>query len=279
VVLGLAALVLGMGLWSAPAQAAEEMKDPNKIVIDGSTTVGPLAKAFATYYMKENPDVNITISESGSGNGAKSLVGGTCDIADMSRFMKPKEFQAAVENEIFPVAHVVAMDGIAMAVHPSNPVKNLTVEQIRNIYLGKVTNWKQLGGPDAGIVMITRDSSSGTFETFEKLVMNKKKILDKAEVVASNTAMRSRVAETPGAIGYVGLGFLDDSIKAITVNNVPATNKTISSGLYPIARPLFMVTDGYPKLGTHLHRFITTYLSKEGQKIVREIGFVPVTEY
>ena len=243
------ALVLAMSFVGAAAYA-----ESNKIIIDGSTTVGPIAKAFAEYYMAKHPDVSVTVSESGSGNGAKSLINGVCDIADMSRFMKDKEFAAAVEKGIMPVAHVVAMDGIAIIVHPSNPIKNLTVQQVRDIYMGKITNWKQLGGPDVAIVMISRDTNSGTYETFESLVMNNEKIHEKAEYVGSNGAIRQRVQSTPAAIGYVGLGFVDRSVKALEIDGILPDMNTVSSGIYPIARPLFMLTNGYPKLGSHLHR-------------------------
>ncbi len=253
--------------------------ESHKIVIDGSTTVGPIAKAFAEYYMSKHPDVNITVSESGSGNGAKSLINQVCDVADMSRFMKLKEFGAAVAKGIMPVAHVVAMDGIAIIVHPSNPVAGLTVEQVRDIYMGKITNWKQLGGPDVEIVMISRDTNSGTYETFEGLVMNKEKIGEKAEYVGSNGAIRQRVQSTKAAIGYVGLGFVDRSVKALEINGVTPDAGTIASGVYPVARPLYMFTNGYPELGSHLFSFITLYLTPKGQEIVEEIGFIPVTRY
>ncbi len=250
-----------------------------KIVIDGSTTVGPIAKAFAEYYMNLNNDVNITVSESGSGNGAKSLINGACDIANMSRFMKDKEFKAAAEKGIFPVAHVVALDGIAMIVHPGNPLKEITTDQIMDIYMGKITNWKQLGGPNRNIVMISRDTNSGTYETFAKLVMKKAKIVKGCEYVGSNGAVRGRVQSTPTAIGYVGLGFLDKTVKGLKVNGVYPGNKTISSGTYPIARPLFMFTNGYPKMGSVVYQFVTLYLTQKGQEIVKRIGFVPCTNY
>lgn len=250
-----------------------------KIVIDGSTTVGPIAKAFAEYYMGLHKDVNITVSESGSGNGAKSLINGACDIANMSRFMKGKEFKAAAEKGIFPVAHVVALDGIAMIVHPSNPLKEITTAQIMDIYMGKITNWKQLGGPNRNIVMISRDTNSGTYETFKKLVMKKVKIVEGCEYVGSNGAVRGRIQSTPTAIGYVGLGFLDKTVKGLKVNGVYPSNKTISSGTYPIARPLFMFTNGYPKMGSVVYQFVTLYLTKKGQEIVKRIGFVPCTNY
>lgn len=250
-----------------------------KLVLDGSTTVGPIAKAFAQYYMSQNPNVNITVSESGSGNGAKGILNGTCDIGNMSRFMKEKEFAACAEKGVMPVAHVVALDGLPIIVHPSNPVSNLTIEQIRDIYTGKINNWKDVGGPNRKIIKISRDTNSGTYETFEKLVMKKEKIADDAEYVGSNGAVRQRVQSTPAAIGYAGIGFLDDTIKAVTVNGVMPSAKTVQSGVYPIARPLFMFTNGYPKLGTELFKFVTLYLTREGQDLIEEIGFIPVTDY
>lgn len=253
--------------------------DANKIVIDGSTTVGPIAKAFAEYYMGLEKGVNITVSESGSGNGAKSLINNTCDVADMSRFMKGKEFKAASEKGIMPVSHVVALDGLPILVHPSNPIKGLTVEQVRNIFMGKISNWKDVGGPDKKIVTISRDTNSGTYETFNKLVMKKQKIGKGCEYVGSNGAVRGRVQSTPAAIGYAGLGFVDRSVTALKVNGVYPSRKTVSSGKYPIARPLFMFTNGYPKMGSHLYRFVTIHLTKKGQEIIKRIGFVPVTEY
>jgi len=250
-----------------------------KIVIDGSTTVGPIAKAFAEYYMALNKDVNVSVSESGSGNGAKSLVNGKCDIADMSRFMKDKEFKAAVANGIAPVAHVVALDGLPILVHPSNPVKELTLEQVRKIYKGIITNWKEVGGPDKKIVMISRDTNSGTYETFNKLVMKKEKIAKETEYVGSNGAVKGRVQSTANAIGYAGLGFVDRTVKALKINGIYPSKKTVTSGKYPIARPLFMFTNGYPKMGSHLYNFIRIYLTEKGQEIVKRIGFVPVTAY
>jgi phosphate transport system substrate-binding protein len=195
----------------------------------------------------------------------------------MSRFMKEKEFKTAVKKGVFPVAHAVAMDGIAIVVHPSNPVEELSVEQVMKIYKGETTNWKQLGGPDMEIVKISRDTSSGTFETFNKLVMNKKEI-EGAEYVQSNGAARARVIKTPAAIGYVGIGFLD-GVKALTIDGVDVSEDTVASGRYPVSRPLFMFTNGYPELGSHVHALVTLHLTPAGQEIVKGIGFVPVTKY
>ncbi len=271
-VLTVAAILLA-AVGGAVAQSSDQ------IVVDGSTTVGPIAKAFAEYYMQMHPGVNITVSESGSGNGAKALINSTCQVADMSRFMKDTEFSAAVEKGVLPVPHVVAMDGIAVIVHPSNPVKEISTAQVKDIYVGKITNWSQLGGPNKEIVVVGRDTNSGTYESFENLVLKGEKMVERVEHLGSNGAIRQKVQSTAAAIGYVGLGFADASVKALVVNGVPCDRQTVTSGRYPIARPLFMFTNGYPQLGGHLHQFVTLYLTRKGQEIVESIGFVPVTSY
>lgn len=250
-------------------------KDANKIVVDGSTTVGPIAKAFAEYYMGKHPEVNITVSESGSGNGAKSLINAACDVATMSRPMKGSEFKAAQDAGILPIEHIVARDGIAIVVHPGNPCAQLSVEQIRDIYTGKIRNWKELNGPDLPIVVISRDTNSGTYEAFETLVMNKQKITERAEYVGSNGAVRQRVLSTPSAVGYVGLAFLE-GVKTLKVNGIKATPDTVTDKTYPLARPLYMYTNGRTAPGTPLHAFIGMAETLEGQKIVTDTGFVPI---
>lgn len=272
-------LALAMAAFIAPLSFSTPSYADSSIVIDGSTTVGPIAKAFAEYYMRQNPGVNITVSESGSGNGAKSLINSVCDIASMSRFMKSTEFEAAVANGITPVAHVVALDGLAVIVHPSNPAKDLSIDQIRDIYAGKITNWKTLGGPNKKIIMISRDTNSGTYETFNKLVMRKTKIASGAEYVGSNGAVRQRVQSTATAIGYVGVGFVDRTVKAVKVDGIYPEMSTIRSGQYPIARPLYMFTNGYPSLGSDVYRFVTLHLTEDGQEMIEAIGFIPVTSY
>ncbi len=249
-----------------------------KIVIDGSTTVGPISKAFADFYKENHSGVNITISESGSGNGVKSLMNNACDIANMSRFMKPAEFKSCVDKGILPVAHVVAFDGLAVVVNPKNPVKALTVSQIADIYTGKISNWKQLGGEDAKIVVVSRDTNSGTYETFNELVLKKAAITKDAEYVGSNGQARTRVNTTKNAIAYVGLGFVDDTVKPLSVEGILPTAKSVSTGKYPIARPLYMFTNGYPKMGSDVYNFVTLHLSKEGREIVSDLGYIPVCE-
>lgn len=249
-----------------------------KIVIDGSTTVGPISKAFADFYKENHSGVNITISESGSGNGVKSLMNNACDIANMSRFMKPAEFKSCVDKGILPVAHVVAFDGLAVVVNPKNPVKALTVSQIADIYTGKISNWKQLGGEDAKIVVVSRDTNSGTYETFNELVLKKAAITKDAEYVGSNGQARTRVNTTKNAIAYVGLGFVDDTVKPLSVEGILPAAKSVSTGKYPIARPLYMFTNGYPKMGSDVYNFVTLHLSKEGREIVSDLGYIPVCE-
>lgn len=259
------------GLSAAPAGAQKN------IVLDGSTTVGPIAKAFADYY-KEKSGVGATISESGSGNGVKSLINGACDIANMSRFMKDSEFKTCVEKGILPVAHVVAFDGLAVVVNPANKVSALTDAQIADIYTGKITNWKQLGGDDAEIVVISRDTNSGTYETFNELILRKKAVVKGAEYVGSNGQAKTRVASTKNAIAYVGLGFVDDTVKTLSVDGILPSAKMIVSGKYPIARPLFMFTNGYPKMGSAVYDFVTLHLTEEGREIVKDLGYIPVVQ-
>ena len=269
-------LLAVLALAAAAFTSAPAMAEKN-IVIDGSTTVGPIAKAFADYY-KEKTGIGAAISESGSGNGVKSLINGACDIANMSRFMKDSEFKTCVEKGILPVAHVVAFDGLAVVVNPANKVGALTMAQLADIYTGKIRNWKELGGDDAEIVVISRDTNSGTYETFNELVLCKNPVVKGAEYVGSNGQAKTRVASTKNAVAYVGLGFADDSVKTLSVDGILPSSKTIVSGKYPIARPLFMFTNKYPKMGTPVYDFVTLHLSEEGREIVRDLGYVPVAE-
>lgn len=248
--------------------------------IEGSTTVGPIADAFAEYFLDIYKDLEITVKKTGSGDGAAALIDNRCHIATMSRFMKPdKEFRKAAAKGIMPVAHVVAMDGVCIVVHPSNPVKALTTEQVRNIYLGKIKNWSALGGPNTPIVVVSRDTSSGTFETFNGLVMKKQEMGSHVEYVNSNPQAHARLSKTIGGIGYVGIGFLDNKVKALKIDGIMPTRQTIASGVYPVARPLYFFTNGYPKLGSMTHKFVTFHLSERGQELVDDKGFVAVTDY
>ena len=245
-----------------------------KITVEGSTTVLPIAQKAAEVFMQKDPGADIAIRGGGSGVGIASLLDGTCDIADSSRPIKDTELEKGVANGKRIKAHVVAMDGIAVIVNPSNAVSALTKAQVKDIYTGKISNWSQLGGSDQKIVVISRDTSSGTFEAFGELALDKQKVRPDAVMQASNQAIASTVARTPGAIGYVGLGFLSGDVKAVSVNGVMPSKETVLNNKYPIGRPLFMYTNGEPQGLAKL--FIDFVKSPEGQKLAEEQGFVPL---
>ncbi|MCF7793682.1 MAG: PstS family phosphate ABC transporter substrate-binding protein [Candidatus Cloacimonetes bacterium] len=249
-------------------------KKGKQITISGSTTVLPIAQATAEIFMDQNPDVNISVRGGGSSVGIASIMAGTVDIGDASRHIKAKEIAAARESGINPYENVVANDGIAMVVHRDNLVKNLTVEQIKDIYMGKISNWKDIGGPSMPIVIISRDVSSGTFEVFNSLVLSGSTQISSALMLASNNAVVSTVESTPGAIGYAGLGYITNSVNVVKVNNVMPTKITIQDKSYPIARTLHMYTNGKPK--GLVKEYIDFILSPEGQKLVEEQGFISV---
>jgi phosphate transport system substrate-binding protein len=269
-----AAAVLAVMMFVSTATAEEKPA----IGLDGSTTVGPIGDAFAEVFMKSH-NCSITVKKTGSGDGVAALIDGRCDIAMSSRFLKPEEFKKAVEKGVYPVAHTVAMDGVCIIVHPSNPIKELTSQQVCDIYMGKIINWKDLGGPDMPIVAISRDTSSGTYEVFHEKIMKKQNLAAGVEYVNANPQAHARVKTTPGAVGYVGLGFLDDNVKSLKIDGVMPTKQTIANGTYLVSRPLFLFTNGYPKLGSVIHAFCIFYLTEEGQSIIEAKGFVPMTNY
>lgn len=245
------------------------------IEIKGSTTVLPIAQKCAEAYMKANPGTTITISGGGSGNGVKALIDGTTDIADSSRFMKSKEVKLAMEKGVYPVPFAVAYDCIVPVVHPSNSMKNINMDQLKAIYKGEIKNWKDVGGPDLKIVVVSRDTSSGTYEVWEKKVMKKERVYPGALLQASNGAVAQAVAKNKNAIGYIGLGYLNKEVKALTVNGITGSSETTLDGTFPISRPLYMFTPGWPK--DEVSKFINYVVHPEkGQKLVGEIGFVPL---
>lgn len=259
---------LGLLAGAGPAAAA------TTVVIKGSTTVLPIAQATAEAYMKLHPDVNISISGGGSGDGVKALIDGSCDGATSSRDLKSEEKTLAASKGVKPVTHTVAIDAIVPIVHPKNPVKNLTIEQLSLIYQGKITNWKEVGGSDLQIVAVSRDTSSGTYETWEKLVLHGAKVTPRAQLQASNGAIVQTVSKNKYAIGYIGLGYLNKSVKGVSVNGVVASAASAASGQYPLSRPLFLFTNGEPAGETA--KYIAFILGSQGQKIVAREGFVPV---
>ncbi len=241
--------------------------------IQGSTTVLPISQAAAEIYMEKNSDADIMVRGGGSGTGIAALIDHSCDIANSSRPMKTKEIKQAREKGVNPVGTVIAMDGIAVIVHPSNPISEISIEDLKKIYTGKMTNWSALGGK-GNIVAVSRDAASGTFEVFNEKVLEGAKLFDGALMVASNLEVARAVEQTPGGIGYVGLGYLSDKVKVLKVNGVTPSETTVRNGNYPLARPLYMYTNGNPS--GLAKSFIDFILSTEGQKIVRDNGFVPL---
>ena len=259
---------------AAAALAGCSKESGNRIVIKGSTTVLPITQKTAEAYRKLS-SVAITIEGSGSGNGIKALIDGTCDIANSSRGMKDEEVKSAESKGRQVKEIAIAVDMIVPVVHPSNPVKSITMAQLRAIYDGSITNWKQLGGKDESIVVISRDTSSGTYEIWHEKVMKKTDVKKEALLQASNGAIISAVAGNPKAIGYVGFGYLDSSVKGLMVDKVDITIENGKSGKYPISRKLYMYVDG-KKVSADTQKFLDYSLSAEGQKLVKDAGFIPV---
>ncbi len=245
------------------------------VKMDGSTTVLPIAQKVTEAYMKENPGVNISVSGGGSGNGLKALIDGTTDIANSSRFIKDEEVKLAIEKGSYPVPFAIAYDCIIPVVNPGNSITNITLEQLKSIYMGKIKNWKELGGPDAPVVVISRDTSSGTYEVWEEKVMKKERVSPAALLQASNGAIVQAVSKNKNAIGYIGIGYVDKSVKVLTVNSIAGSEETTLNGSFPISRALYMFTRGWPTGDTL--KFINFMLHPQrGQKFVREAGFVPL---
>ena len=246
-------------------------EDTETISIAGSTTVLPVAQAAAEEYMNQHSNADIQVSGGGSGVGATSVIGGTADIGMLSRDLKASEKEGNTLKEF-----VVGKDGIALVGHPSNTVSDLSLEQVKAIYQGTITNWKDVGGADSEIVLIGRDSSSGTREFFTEFVLNKEDAAKEMQELNSNGAVAQAVSITPGAIGYVSLEYVDDSLKAFSIGGVAPTVDNVISGIYEINRPLLMITNGEPEgLAADYLAFI---LSEEGQQILKDSGFIPAVE-
>ncbi|NTW92022.1 MAG: phosphate ABC transporter substrate-binding protein [Methanoregulaceae archaeon] len=272
-ILGLAAvLIIAVLAAGCTQQPGDGQKTTLKVT--GSTTVLPIAQAAADAYMDDHPMTDIQVAGGGSSVGVQSVGEGTADIGMSSRELKAEEKTRYPDLQ----STVVASDGIAIIVNKANTVSGLTLVQLRGIYNGTITNWKAVGGPDQVIVVVGRDSASGTREFFWESVMKKENFTATQLEKNSNGAIRQTIVQTPGAIGYVGLGYIDAEVRAvpIMVNGTPvdATVATVLSGKYPISRPLLMITQGPPS-GV-ARSYLDFILSPAGQKIVTGEGFVPV---
>jgi phosphate transport system substrate-binding protein len=255
------------------------MTAAQEIRIEGSTTVGPIVDAFVEAMRQSDSGVRFTVKKTGSGDGIAALIDGRCEIAAMSRFVKDEEYKKAVNAGRKPIPFTICMDGVCFIVHPSNRIRNLTKAQVADIYTGKIKSWKELGGADVPIVAISRDTSSGTYEVFHELAVNKAKLGNGVEYTNSNPQMFTRISTTKGAIGYIGIGFLQDGVSAVKFENVLPTADSVANGAYPLSRPLYLFTDGYPQMGSPLMKFCNFFLTEEGQDVIKAKGFVPFTKY
>ena len=253
----------------------------------GSDTIVNLALAWAEHYQEEHPDIRISVTGGGSGTGIASLINGTVDLANASRQIKPEEVEEAQSKGIDPVEHVIARDAIAVIVNPENPVTQLTLQQISDIYSGKISNWQEVGGEDRPIVRLSRETNSGTHVYFLETVLrlgekeNKTLFSRDTLLLPSSEGIIAEVRQNPNAIGYDGLGYVPSDLKMIAIAKeaggeyVLPSVETVNDATYPIARDLYMYTAGDPAglVKTYLDWIIS---SDEAQEIVRELGFVPI---
>ncbi len=260
---------------------------PNEIVIEnmGSDTMVNLALAWAEAYMAERPDVRLSVTGGGTGTGIAAMINGTVDLANASRALKPEELAAAQKNGFTPKEFVVARDAIAVVVHPSNPVNGLTLQQLSDIYTGKITNWRQVGGADRPIVLLSRESNSGTYLYFLEHVIRqgdaRSELLFSPEtlLMPSSEGISAEVRHNPNAIGYDGLGYVTSDQKTLGIAKNSASEftlpsvETVNTGAYPIARPLYIYTPGEPQGA--VKNYLDWILTR-GQTLIPPLGFVPL---
>ena len=250
---------------------------PQSISVKGSDSVLPLAQAEAEEFLKENSGKSISVTGGGSGVGIAALIDKQVNIATASREMTTDEIKKANTNGINPVEHVIAYDGITVIVNPKNPISKLTFNQLRGIYDGSISNWKQVGGEGKPIAVISRDSSSGTYADFKKDVGFNEYRPD-ALTQATTGGIVSEVTQNPNAIGYIGFAYVNQDIKVLSLDNgkgsVSPTSKTILSGEYPLSRTLQIYTNGEPSGLTK--EFNDFMLSQKGQNIVSKVGYIPL---
>jgi len=268
------------------ADSALPRGDVTVIQNKGSDTLVNLALAWAEAYAKRRTDVRVSVTGGGSGTGIAALINRTVDIANASRSMKQEEIDAARRNGVEPHEFTVARDAIAVVVHPSNPVEGLALAQISAIYTGQIRNWREVGGKDLPIVLLSRESNSGTYVYFLEQVVREGRdsdLLFSADtlLMPSSEGISTEVRQNPNAIGYDGLGYVTPDQKVVAVGTRPGGDyvlpsvATVNDGTYPISRPLYMYTLGEPDASV---REYLNWILSEGQKNVLTLGFVPLSE-
>ena len=252
----------------------------------GSDTIVNLALAWAEAYQKLHPEVSISVTGGGTGTGIAALINNTVDLANASRQIKQEEITAANKNGVDPVEFVVARDAIAIVVNPSNPVNELTIQQISDIYSGKISNWMEVGGENRPIVRLSRETNSGTHVYFLENVLrlgekdNKTLFSMDTLLLPSSQGITTETSQNPNAIGYDGLGYVTPDLKVIAVAEeeggeyIFPSAETVNQGNYPIARDLYMYTSGQPN--DEIKTYLDWIFTSEGQEIVTQLGFVPI---
>lgn len=265
--------LVGCGATSENESTSEDNGSENStvsgtITLAGSTSMEKLCEAMSESFMEKYPDITVTVEYTGSGAGLEALTQGNIDIGNSSRKLEEGETEkGAVEN-------VVAIDGIAVITDKENTVKDLTTEQLAGVYKGEITNWKELGGNDEAIVVIGRESGSGTRGAFEEL-LEVEDICNYAQELDSTGGVLAKVAATPGAIGYVSLDVVDDTVQAVSLNGVEATEDNILAGDYLLSRPFVMATMGEISEQNDLVQTWFSYVdSEEGQSVISGLGLI-----
>ncbi|MDO8848692.1 MAG: PstS family phosphate ABC transporter substrate-binding protein [Coriobacteriia bacterium] len=258
--------------------AGETVELEGSITVQGSDTLLNVATAWSDGFMDANPGVDISVQGGGSGTGIAALINGTAEFANASRGIKDEEITEAEANGVDPVEHKVAIDGIAVVVNPANDVEELTLEQLGQIFRGEITNWKDVGGADKQIVLLSRDSSSGTYEYFKEEVVaaedENAEYAASAKLLPSNQAIADEVAANEAGIGYIGLGYLTDDVSVVAIDGVKASIETATDGSYPISRYLYMYSNG--EVDGVMQAYLDWILGAEGQQLVEDEGFVPL---
>lgn len=243
------------------------------LAIEGSDTLVNLSQAWAETFMEENPGVAITVKGGGSGTGIASLLNGTIDFANASRDVKAEEFEAAKADGMELVEHAVALDGIAVIVNKANDVQDISTDDLGKIYRGEITDWSEVGGKPGKIVILGRDTSSGTYEFFLEAVVGKKnKYATSMLNLQSNQAIVDEVKKNPAAIGYVGMGYEDPAVTMIKIDGIEPVADKVRDGSYPLSRELYMVSA--TKVEGLAQSYLEWILSGSGQQIVTDEGFV-----
>ncbi|MEM8531058.1 MAG: phosphate ABC transporter substrate-binding protein [Chloroflexota bacterium] len=270
-------LLISLGLVAcAPGSASDERGTPvaptesaaGRLTFAGSTTMQPLVERMATPYREQYPNVELEIAAGGSVVGINAVQDGSADIGMASRELRDEEMMPGVER------YHVASDALAIIVHPSNPVRQLTFDQLQGIYTGEITNWQEVTGQDSAIIPVVREISSGTRGAFDDIVLGDLLLTEAIDVQVTAGEVEARVASRPDAIGYVGFGNIGSDVVVIAINNVEPTPESIQSSEYPLQRPLLLLTGS---LSRELSQsFVDFALSPEGQEIVNAEGWVPI---